>query len=230
MPVPPVPGPPPGGVPSHGLCSLDAASTAAVQKGPWRGMTHYNQFLCAHIVSGTPSARNEVQWSSDGSLWEAQTCALVGEDKSATGSVPRFACTVDAAGATPADGATKWLARRYQPYATEAQYGTSSGGVPGCVDEGIEWSALCSGDRSQAIGNKQAFGQLICGLNCARSEAYYSGTYWVCAHPVASGFSDGSLSFNSPHYSLSGEVPIAGNNGTQLQSSGCPASPCYSVQ
>lgn len=151
-----------GGVPAHGVCDL-----GVVPDGPWRGMNHHSQFLCAEIVGkdapGGPSQlRVDQVWPERGAdRYDFNRCALAG------GAL--LACTtVTSSGGEDALGLVGLAAVRFTPY------GPEDGQLDydrGCVDEGTEWPALCPGyqpQRSDGVvqdGLATNFGRLMCGCD-----------------------------------------------------------------
>jgi hypothetical protein len=205
-PPPPLDSVPTGPLPPHGPCDLQLDPSE-----PWRGMTHYSQFLCAHVVDGAASGANNSVPLTDvlAGKWQEEGCAVTPTP------APRVAC---APAPSPAAG-DMWLARQYQSYDTPTAY------TGGCIDEGVEWNVMCAGNHSLAIGNDQGFGEVLCGPPCFGNELLHFGSTWLCLHPTVT---DG-VELTGDGFSLRGEIPGSAG-GTTAMSSGCDGGTCLLLQ
>ena len=222
----------------HGVCDgLDLSME------PWRGMGHAEQFDCvqakATVEAGHPEQveLNDLYISgTSGHLLQANVCKL---DENSLGI---FSCTQpdDATSLSYLQDQVFWVARRFEPYSTPADY------TGGCIDEWAEWRQLCPGyltssapeDTIKGEGQVNNFGELVCGcssnyggldcsLGCPDDQLLLSDDYqvsprqgsWMCAQIAASEATPLVEPDVDGGYRLIGSVP-AHAGGTAVLSDG----------
>jgi hypothetical protein len=187
-----------GSLPAHGLCNGGVPHT-------WMGMTAYSQFMCGNIQDGATQYPNDIPTGNvldrnhPDAPWEALDCFVGSQSPTVNGpgTTATFRCQDTASSAAR----VTWVARRYSDYVA----GNYTGG---CIDEGLEYSVLCSGSSSGDASGP--YGQITCDPPCRPDTEIMrdnARTYALCMYPVLSAFAGRDLSTGTYPVAASGQAP-----------------------